>query len=186
MPMSKLEDLKSRLLPLIKKHAHVKLPEPIKLSSGKMSDQYFDGRKITLHPEGITLVARAILEIIRPADFDAVGGPSIGADPIATAVSIFAFLDRKVELPAFLVRKAQKPYGLQKQIEGVELKRGMKVLIVEDVMTTGNSIRSAIEVVEQTGAKVDQIICLIDRNEGGREALAQYPLTSVFTKDEIG
>ncbi|OGX06342.1 MAG: orotate phosphoribosyltransferase [Omnitrophica bacterium RIFCSPLOWO2_12_FULL_50_11] len=184
--MPKLEDLKAELLPLIKKHAHIKLPEPIKLSSGKMSDQYFDGRKITLHPQGITLFARAILEMIKPADFDAVGGPSLGADPIATAVSIFAFLDRKIKLPAFLIRSVQKPYGLQKQVEGAELKPGMTVLIVEDVMTTGKSIRSAIEVVEQTGAKVGQIICLIDRNEGGREALASYQLSPLFTKDEIG
>ncbi len=96
--MPKLDDLKKELLPLVRKEACLRLPEPIKLSSGKMSDVYFDGRKVTLHPKGMTLFARAILEVVKLDSLDAVGGPSIGADPIATAVSIFALLDKKAWL----------------------------------------------------------------------------------------
>ena len=183
--MSKLEDLKKELLPLILKHACLKLDQPIKLSSGKMSQVYFDGRRITLHPKGITLFARAILELVDVKALDAVGGPAIGADPIATAVSIFALMDQKKELPAFLIRKEAKQYGLQKQIEGIDLKPGMKVLIVEDVITTGKSVRNAISLVEKTGAKVQFVICLLDREEGGKEALQPYPLIPLFKRDEI-
>ncbi len=183
--MSKLEEIKKQLLPLVRKQAQMKLPEPIKLSSGKMSDVYFDGRKVTLHPEGITLFARAILELVKLDSLDAVGGPSIGADPIATAVSIFAFLDRNKKLPVFLIRKEPKQYGLQKQVEGADLKPGMNVLIVEDIVTTGKSVRDAISVVEGLGAKVTQVVCLVDRNEGGAQALHSYSLTPLFTRDEI-
>ena len=183
--MAKLEELKAQLLPLVRSQARIRLPAPIKLSSGKVSDVYFDGRKVTLHPEGITLFARAILELVKLDKLDAVGGPSIGADPIATAVSIFALLDKNKKLPAFLIRKEPKLYGLQKQVEGVDLKSGMKVLIVEDIVTTGQSVRNAISVVEGLGAKVVQVICLLDRNEGGSQTLHPYQLTSLFTRDEI-
>ena len=183
--MPKLEELKKELAPLIRQLAQIRLPQPIKLSSGKMSDVYFDGRKITLHPKGMTLFARAILELVQLDSIDAVGGPSVGADPIATAVSIFAFLDRHKELPAFLVRKEPKPYGLQKQVEGIDLKRGMRVLIVEDIVTTGKSVQDAISVVEALGAKVVQVVCLLDRNEGGSEALRPYAFTPLFTREEI-
>ena len=183
--MSKLEDLKKELLPLVRKEACLRLPEPIKLSSGKMSDVYFDGRKVTLHPKGIMLFARAILEVVKLDSLDAVGGPSIGADPIATAVSVFALLDRKKEIPVFLIRKEQKQYGLQKQVEGADLKAGMKVLIVEDVVTTGKSVLNAISVVESLGAKVAQVVCLLDRDEGGSEALSPYSLTPIFKRRDV-
>ena len=183
--MSKLEELKSQLLPLVRKLACVKLSEPIKLASGKMSNVYFDGRKVTLDPEGMTLFAEAILELVPLDSFDAVGGPSIGADPIAAAVLVVAYLRKKRKIKAFLVRKEPKPYGLQKQVEGVELKPGMKVLIVEDVITTGKSVRNAISVVEATGAKVVGVVCLVDREEGGREALHPYRLLPLFKRSEV-
>lgn len=183
--MSKLEELKKELLPLVMKYACLKLDQPIKLASGKMSQVYIDGRRVTLHPKGITLFAKAILELVNVNSFDAVGGPAIGADPIATAVSIFALMDKKKELPAFLIRKEVKQHGLQKQIEGMDLKSGMKVLIVEDVITTGTSVRNAIAVVEATGAKVDSVVCLLDREEGGKEMLHPYPLVPLFRRKEI-
>ncbi len=183
--MPKLEDLKAQLLPLVRKEASLRLPEPIKLSSGKMSDVYFDGRKVTLHPKGITLFARAILEVVKLDSLDAVGGPSIGADPIATAISIFALLDKKKELPVFLIRKEPKQYGLQKQVEGADLKSGMKVLMVEDIVTTGKSVLNAISVVESLGAKVVQVVCLLDREEGGSEVLRPYALTPIFRRKDV-
>ena len=183
--MSKLDQLKAKLLPFIRKHAFLKLPEPIKLSSGKMSDVYFDGRKVTLHPEGITLFAQAILELVDLNQIDAVGGPSIGADPIGTAVSIFAYRDKGKIIPAFLVRKEPKQYGLQKQIEGVDVKSGMRVLVVEDVITTGKNVLNTISVIESLGARVVQVVCLLDRDEGGAVALRRYNLTPLFTREEV-
>ena len=183
--MSKLKELKAELLPFVQKHAFLKLSEPIRLASGKMSDTYFDGRRVTLHPEGMTLFARAILELVDLNSIDAVGGPAIGADPIATAVSIFAWLDRKKQIPAFLVRKEPKTYGLQKQIEGLDLKPLARVLVVEDVITTGKSVLNAISLIEGLGAKVAQVVCLVDRKEGGTEALSKYKFTPVFTRKEV-
>jgi orotate phosphoribosyltransferase len=183
--MSKLEELKRELLPFTREHAYLKLPEPVRLSSGKMSDRYFDGRKVTLHPKGMSLFARAILELVNVNEIDAVGGPSIGADPIATAVSIFALLDRGKTVPAFLVRKEAKQHGLQKQIEGANLKLGMRVLVVEDVITSGKSVLNAILAIEGSGAKVSQVVCLVDRNEGGSETLRQYRFTPVFQRAEV-
>ena len=179
--MAKLEELKSQLLPLVKKLACIKLAEPVKLSSGKMSSVYFDGRKVTLHPEGVTLFARAILELVGPDSIDAVGGPSIGADPIATAVSVVAYLEKNKKIPAFLIRKETKQHGLQKQIEGAELKSGMKVLIVEDVITTGGSVLNAILEVEKLGAKIVKVVCLVDRGEGAETLLAPYNYSPLFT-----
>lgn len=183
--MSKLDELKKELLPLLRKNAWLKLPEPVQLSSGKMSDRYFDGRKVTLNPKGATLFARAILELVDMKKIDAVGGPSIGADPIATAVSVFTYLDKKIEIPAFLIRKEPKSYGLQKQVEGADLKPGMNVLIVEDIVTTGKSILNAIGAVEALGAKVVQIVCLLDRDEGGSAALRAYSYTPLFSRKEV-
>ncbi len=183
--MSKFEELKSKLLPFVRSHAIVALKEPIRLSSGKMSTEYFDGRRVTLHPEGMTLFAHTLLELIDPSKFDAVGGPSLGADPIATAISILAYLEKGIILPAFLVRKEPKKYGLQKLIEGTELKPGMKVLIVEDVLTTGSSALQAIRAVEETGARVNCVTCLLDRKEGASETLKAYQFKSIFTKDDF-
>lgn len=184
-PMSRLSGFKAQLLPLVRKRALLKLSEPIQLASGKMSDVYFDGRKVTLDPEGITLFARAILELVKLDSIDAVGGPAIGADPIATAVSIFAYLDKHKRIPAFVVRKESKQHGLQKQVEGAELKPGMKVLMVEDVITTGQSVRNAISVVEGFGAEVVQVVCLVDRGEGDGKLLSPYSVTPLFTRKEI-
>jgi len=183
--MSKLEELKKELLPFVRKNAYLKLSEPIRLASGKMSDRYFDGRKVTLHPEGMSLFARAILELIDVNRVDAVGGPSIGADPIATAVSLFALIDKKKVLHAFLVRKEPKPHGLQRQIEGADLKAGMNVVVVEDVITSGKSVLNAILAIEKLGAKVVQVICLVDRKEGGAELLASYHFTPLFLREEV-
>ena len=184
--MAKLEEIKSKLLLLVRKNACLKLSEPIKLASGKMSSVYFDGRKVTLEPEGITLFARAILELVRLDSIDAVGGPSIGADPIATAVSILAYLDKGKKIPAFLVRKEPKKHGLQKLIEGCDLKSGMRVLIVEDVVTTGQSVEGAVKAVEALGAKVEQIVCLVDRGEGDGKLSTKYRFTSLFKREEVG
>lgn len=183
---ARLQDLKQELLPLLKKYAQLKLEQPIQLASGKMSTDYFDGKQITMIADRAVLFARAVLEMVDLDNLDAVGGLTIGADPIASAISIMAYLDKGKNLPAFIVRKEPKKHGLQKSMEGAFLKAGQTVLIVDDVITSGGSTIKAIEAVEAIGVKVGHIICLVDRQEGGGEKLAQkYKYTPLFTRKEI-
>lgn len=182
---SKLEGLKEELKPLIKKHAFLALEKPITLTSGKQSLVYFDGKQITLFPDRALLFARAVLELVNLGDVDCVGGLTIGADPIATAVSLVAYLDTGKVLPAFIVRKEPKKHGLQQLIEGYQIRRGDQVLIVDDVVTTAKSTLQAIRAVEELGGIVAQVACLVDRGEGGTEALSKYRFTPVFRRSEI-
>ena len=139
------------------------------LSSGKESDLYVDLRKVTLSPVGASIIGELISGIIRDRKVDAVGGMSIGADPIATAVSLAAYRGGR-EVMAFLVRKTQKTHGTGNVIEG-PVKPGMRALVVEDVITTGASTISAIERVREAGMEVDLVVAIFDRMEGGREAI---------------
>lgn len=180
------QQLKDKLKRLLKEHAYKKTDTPIRLSSGAMSNEYFDGKQITLVPDRAVVFARLLLESIDLSPIQAVGGMSIGADPIISAVSIMAYLDRGVVIPAFLVRKEAKKHGLQKMIEGIELKPGMRVLVVDDVITQGTATLNAIKAVEETGAQVVQVACLVDREEGGSQILsAKYKFYSAFKKSEL-
>jgi len=182
---SHLQIIKQELLPKLKSQAFTRLEKPITLASGKTSQVYFDGKQITLIPDNAVLFARGILELVGSNKIDAIGGPTLGADPIATAVSLMAYLDRGKVIPAFIVRKEPKKHGLQKLIEGYQLKKGDKVLMVEDVITSGKSVMEAIRVVESLGAEIAQIACLVDRKEGGAEALSKYHFTPLFVREEI-
>ena len=155
------------------------------LASGRTSDYYIDCRRTTLDPEGATLVGRCILSLIereglRPA---AVGGLTLGADPIAAAVAILSWQAGR-PIPAFIVRKASKDHGTGRRIEG-SLPQGGEVLVVEDVVTTGGSVLEAIGAVEESGARVAAVIGIIDREEGGREALVRYPFHSLFRARDL-
>lgn len=182
---SHLQVIKQELLPKLKSQAYIQLDKPITLASGKTSQVYFDGKQITLMPDNALLFARGILELVADNQIDAVGGPTLGADPIATAVSLVAYLDRGKKIPAFIVRKEPKKHGLQKLIEGYQLKKGDKVLIVEDVITSGKSVLEAIKVVESAGALVAQVACLVDRKEGGTQVLSRYHFTPLFVREEV-
>ena len=182
---TKLEQIKRELLPLIRKHAFIQLKEPITLTSGKKSSVYFDGKQITLFPDRALLFARAIMEQVDLNQIDCVGGLTIGADPIAMAVSFTALLDYKKVIPAFIVRKEPKKHGLQRLIEGYQLKKGDRALIVDDVVTTAKSTLEAIRVVEEYGGIVQFVSCLVDREEGGTQALATYRFLPIFTRSEI-
>lgn len=182
---SHLQIIKQELLPKLKSQAFIQLEKPITLASGKTSQVYFDGKQITLMPDNALLFARGILELVADRKIDAIGGPTIGADPIATAVSLVAYLDRGKKIPAFIVRKEPKKHGLQKLIEGYQLKKNDQVLIVEDVITSGKSVMEAIKVVESVGAKIVQVACLVDRKEGGTEVLSKYNFTPLFVREEI-
>jgi len=148
------------------------------LASGKKSNFYIDCRKVTLHPEGARLIAKIILEKIKGLKVDAVGGLTLGADPITA--SIVALSD----LPGFIVRKKAKEHGTRQKIEGL-IEPGWNVLIVEDVATTGASALEAIRAVEDFGAKVVKVISVVDRQEGAAEALKKYDFDPIFKKSEL-
>ena len=157
-----------------------------RLSSGRVSPYYIDGRLITLWPEGCVLVGDLCFHKLRGRGLDAVGGLTLGADPMVTAIA-YASHQAGEPLPAFIVRKEAKEHGRQRQIEGPPLERGMRVAIVDDALTTGGSALQAIEAVEAIGCVVATALVLVDRLEGGREVLAQrgYRLESVFTIHDI-
>lgn len=174
---------RKRLLELIKQEAlSIK---PIILSSGKKSDYYIDCRLITMHPEGAALIADIFFDMLADKEVDALGGLTIGADPIAGAFAAISF-QRNRPIPTFIVRKEQKKHGTQKLVEG-PLKKGMKVAIVDDVATSGGSLLSAIFAVEEFGCKVVSVMVVVDRMEGGKEALSEkgYKLESIFSKDDL-
>ncbi len=156
-----------------------------RLSSGRTSTFYLDAKQVTYHPEGVGLVGAAIVEIARELDVEAVGGPTMGADAIVAA-AVWASRDSDTPLAGFVVRKEGKRHGLQKWIEGVSPK-GRRVAIVEDVVTTGGSVLRAVEAVREAGAEVAVVIALVDREEGGGEAVEEMgiPFRAVCTLSEI-
>jgi orotate phosphoribosyltransferase len=165
------------------------------LSSGKTSDYYIDCKLTTLDPEGAALTAYTILELLdeKGIQADAIGGPVLGAVPIVAAVAAVSYLranaDRKgTPLPGFLVRKEPKGHGRQKQIEGLDLTKVRKVVIVDEVCTEGTSIEVALQAVEEQGLEVMAVISLVDREQGGHERLrAKYGdrYLQVFTAQEL-
>lgn len=160
----------------------------VKLSSGVESDFYFDGKQTTLHAEGGYLTGKLFYEAIREvANVQGVGGMTLGADPIATATSIAAFIDGR-KIPAFIIRKEAKGHGTGAWLEGRKnLPPGSRVVIVEDVVTSGGSSLKAIKRAEEEGLKVLGVVTLVDRQEGGRENIekAGYWLKAIFTKSDI-
>jgi len=158
------------------------------LASGRQSDFYFDGKQTTLHPEGGYLTGKLFFEAVRDVEgLQGVGGLTLGADPIATATSVVSFLEGK-PVPAFIIRKEPKGHGTGAWLEGRKnLKPGSKVVIVEDVVTSGGSSMKAIKRAEEEGLVVLGVVTLVDREEGGRENIEKegYWLKSIFTKSEI-
>ena len=177
------EKLKAELLTLIKAKAVVRGERT--LASGKKSDFYIDGKQITLDPHGILLVAKTILSMLHGNKADAIGGPTLGADPIAAAVSLLSSQSGH-PLNGFIVRKEAKKHGMQKMIEGPQISSGDRVVMVEDVITTGGSVLNAIQEVEKLGAQVVKVICLVDRGEGASELLARYNYSPIFELKELG
>ncbi|MFH0913548.1 MAG: orotate phosphoribosyltransferase [Candidatus Omnitrophota bacterium] len=179
-----LKELKSKLLALLKKEALKK--GRFVLSSGKISNYYLDGRIITLTPEGAYLVAGIILELIKDRGIDAVGGPTLGADPIVGAIAALSHL-KKIPLKTFIVRKAVKTYGTQRRIEGPSLKKKSKVVVVDDVATTGGALIEAKQALDKLGVRVDTAIVIVDRGEGAKENLAKagLKLESIFSRSDI-
>lgn len=160
------------------------------LTSGKTSDFYVDGKQTTLSAEGAWLCGKLLFELLQksPTPIDAVGGMTLGADPLVTAVSIASFLAEAPAIPAFIVRKEAKGHGTGNFIEGLKnMKEGCSVALVEDVVTTGGTLIKVIERVESAGFSVGLVLTVVDRQEGGAEVLAKagYPLQSLFTRTEL-
>ncbi|CAB4332214.1 unannotated protein [freshwater metagenome] len=131
------------------------------LSSGKEADYYVDLRRVTLDAEAAPIIGRVMLELTKDLDFDAVGGLTLGADPVATAM-LHAAAAQGRKLDAFVVRKAEKAHGLQRRIEGPDVK-GKRVLAVEDTSTTGGSVMTAVEALREAGAEVVAVAVIVER-----------------------
>ncbi|MDO8550679.1 MAG: orotate phosphoribosyltransferase [Ignavibacteria bacterium] len=157
------------------------------LSSGKKSKYYIDSKLTTFDPKGISLIGEIFFERINslPVKADAIGGLTLGADQIAISTIIFG-LKCNTYLKAFTVRKEPKEHGMKKHIEG-NLSETDKVVIIDDVITTGSSTIKAIEAVEAIGAEIIKVIALVDRCEGGREKIIKrgYEVDSIFTVNEL-
>ncbi|MBF0386124.1 MAG: orotate phosphoribosyltransferase [Candidatus Omnitrophica bacterium] len=160
--------------------------EKIILSSGKESDYYIDARRVTLSPQGAYLTAKIMLEMAKDWKIDAIGGPTLGADPIVGAISVLS-LQAKRPLNTFIIRKAAKSHGRQKQIEGPDLKPGANVVIIDDVATTGKAFLESITALADIGIKADKALCIVDRNDGAQAALKEKgcSLYSIFNISEI-
>lgn len=157
------------------------------LSSGKTSNYYLDGRVITLTPEGAYLAASIILEMVKDEKIDAIGGPTLGADPIVGSLACLSHL-YEIPIKTFIVRKAAKAHGTQQQIEGPALAKNSRVVLVDDVATTGKALIEAKAVLDQMGVIVGKAIVIVDRQEGAAENLAKagLKLESIFKIEEFG
>ena len=156
------------------------------LRSGKKSSFYFDSKRTTLLPEGAYLVAAEVLHTLREArvEAEAIGGMTLGADPIVCPVAALSHLDGP-PLRAFIVRKEAKEHGTGRQIEGL-LEPGSRVVVVDDVVTTAGSTLRAIEAVEAAGHTVAAVVCIVDREEGGTEKLSsRWRFLPIFRRTEI-
>lgn len=155
------------------------------LSSGQKSSYYINGKQVTLNANGALAVGRLIFSLLSP-DTQAVAGLTLGADPIVTAVSVVSALENR-PIPALIVRKKAKGHGTQAYIEGPSLPAQAKVVVLEDVVTTGRSAMLAVERLQAAGYQVKEIIALVDRQQGGREFYRQQGLKfqALFTIKDL-
>lgn len=154
------------------------------LSSGKEADYYIDLRRITLDGIAAPLVGSVLLDLTADLDFDAVGGLTLGADPVATSM-LHAAAARGRHLDAFVVRKSEKQHGLQRRVEGPDV-RGRRVLAVEDTSTTGGSVLTAVEALRDAGADVVAVVVIVDRGAGERITEAGLEYRTAYALTDLG
>jgi orotate phosphoribosyltransferase len=178
-----LNELRHQLLDLLCQVAYKQ--GDFVLSSGQRSTYYINGKQVTLHAQGGAGVGRILLPLI-PADTIGVAGLTLGADPIVSATSVVALYEGR-SLTPLIVRKEAKGHGTQAYIEGPTLPAGSPVVVLEDVVTTGQSAMKAVERLRDAGYVVDRIITLIDRQQGGAEFYASQGLNfdPVFTIQDL-
>ena len=161
-------------------------PEPIfKLASGTISDTYIDCKKTTLTAKGSYLIGNIFFDRISHLNVDAIGGLTLGADPIALAVAQISY-SKNHPINAFIVRKDPKEHGLKQAIEG-DVKQGDNVIIVDDVITTGSSTIKAIQRAREFGLNIIKVIVLVDRQEGGKANILDQnvDLEAITTKQDL-
>ena len=176
---------RDRLLELLRRDAFQE--REVVLSSGRTSNFYIDCKQVSLDAEGACLIGELFHQVIEEVapDAVAVGGLTLGADPLATATSLVSF-QRGRPRAAFIVRKEPKGHGTNQWLEATKLPAGARVVVLEDVVTTGASTLKAIERVRLAGLEVAHAIGLVDRLEGGREAVTrETPLTTLFTRRDF-
>jgi len=178
-----IENAKRDLLKIIVKQS-LKRGE-FKLTSGKISNYYLDVKKVTLDPQGSALLAEILSQKIIKNKVDSIGGPMIGADPIVGSVITYGFL-RDFFIRGFIVRNEAKLYGLHKLIEG-NIREKDRVIIVDDVSTTGSSLYRGVKAVEDIDCKVVKVIPIVDRNEGGRQFFTEkgYDYDPIINVEDI-
>lgn len=158
----------------------------VTLSSGKEADYYVDLRRVTLDAKAAPMIGRVMLELTQDWEYDAVGGLTLGADPVALAM-LHAAAAQGRELDAFVVRKSEKTHGLQRRIEGPDV-RGRRVLAVEDTSTTGGSVLTAVEALREAGAEVIGVAVIVDRGTGAKERVEAEGCgyRSAFDLEDLG
>jgi len=183
-----LKKLKDRLTELLREKSYKYSDDPpFTLASGRKSNFYFNCKPTTMDPEAMNLIGKIIFNMLEDTDITAAGGLTMGADPIANALSVISYQKGK-PIKSFAVRKDVKDHGTKKAIEG-NVVAGEKVAIIDDVITTGGSTITAIEQAIAAGLEIEIIIVLVDRQEGGRENIEkQYPgikIIAVLLRDEV-
>jgi len=179
-------DMKQRLAEIVlEKSFQYRDNPPFTLASGKTSNYYFNCKTTTMDPEGMYLIGNILFDMLGDADISAAGGLTLGADPIANALSLISYQKNK-PIKSFVVRKDVKDHGTKKAVEG-NITTGERVVIIDDVITTGGSTITAIEIAREAGLVIDRVIALIDREEGGRENIRKYVdrVDAVLTRSEI-
>ncbi|MGB3206419.1 MAG: orotate phosphoribosyltransferase [Crinalium sp.] len=183
LPTTDLTTLRQHLLDLLCQLAYKE--GDFVLSSGQRSSYYINGKEVTLHPQGALAIGRLLLSLL-PEDTQAVAGLTLGADPIVSAVSVVSAYENR-PIPALIIRKEAKGHGTRAYIEGPTLPEGAKVVVLEDVVTTGKSAMKAVERLRDAGYEVDRVISLVDRQQGGAEFYQSVGLEfqAVFTIEDL-
>ncbi|MDO9082246.1 MAG: orotate phosphoribosyltransferase [Humidesulfovibrio sp.] len=180
-----MNDLKAKLARHLMALSYVQ--GEVTLTSGRKSDYYFDCKQTALHPEGGYLIGRLFLAMLKGTGARGVAGMTLGADPLVAAVSLLSHLEG-CPLPAMIIRKQSKGHGTDQYLEGLKnFQKGDTVALLEDVVTTGGTLVTSAERVRAAGFTVGAVLCVLDREEGGRERLAEAGLTlsSIFTRNEL-
>lgn len=176
--MSDRDELRQQILDKAVVHGKVIL------SSGKEADYYVDLRRVTLDSVAAPIIGRVMLDLLKDVQFDAVGGLTLGADPVATAM-LHAAAAQGRQLDAFVVRKSEKAHGLQRRIEGPDV-AGRKVVAVEDTSTTGGSVMTAVEALREAGADVVAVAVIVERGAASTIADAGLPYYAAYQLADLG
>jgi len=180
-----VSDLKAKLARLLMALSYVK--GEVTLTSGRKSDYYFDCKQTALHSEGGFLIGKIFLEMLRNTSVRGVAGMTLGADPLVTSVSVLSHLEGRA-LHGMIIRKQSKGHGTNQFLEGLKnFRPGDSVALLEDVVTTGGTLITSAQRLRDAGFDVGAVLCVLDREEGGRERLAEagLELRSIFTRKEL-